>query len=156
MNTLDELEMLIQDEHTVVSFYTNGASNGEYVLTADAFIRPKSEHRDKFLNPHRTFGDLPMSMVKQCPACQEDWTQIHKVSVDLTQRYCCTVSICDSTYAQVKNRNLYGNNKTGETMARNTEEEEELLFFNLLTGEITTTVEEEEESFDLTNNGSGN
>jgi len=155
MNTLDELEMLIQDEHTVVSFYTNGTSNGEYILTADAFIRPKSEHRDKFLNPHRTFGDLPMSMVKQCPACQEDWTQIHKVSVDLTQRYCCTVSICESTYAQVKNRNLYGNNKTGETMARNTEEE---LIFDFVSGGIITktTIEEEPMMFDFSNNGGGN
>ena len=153
MNRLDELEMLIQDEHTVVSFYTNGASDGEYVLTADAFIRPKSEHRGTFLNPHRTFGDLPMSMVKQCPACQEDWTQTHKLSPDLMQRYCCTVSICDSTYAQVKNRNLYGNNKTGETMARITEEKEGG-FFNFGNENNTTTTSKKEEGF--FNFGGGN
>jgi len=117
---LTELERLIQDPNSVVSFHMNKTSEGQYILNADAIIRPSSMNRNMFINPHRTYSDLPHSMVKTCPSCQSEWQSF--VSNGLMDvRYCCGISICENTYAQVKNRNLYGESDVVKDMARNTE-----------------------------------
>ncbi len=118
---LTELEKLIQDPHSVVSFHMNDTGDGQYILNADAIIRPSSMYRNVFINPHRTFSNLPHSMVKTCPSCQTEWSAFVKGDTDTW--HCCGISICENTYAQVKNRNLYGGGSVAKDMARNTESE---------------------------------
>jgi hypothetical protein len=143
---LTELEKLIQDPHSVVSFHMNDTGDGEYILNADAIIRPSSMYRNVFINPHRTFSNLPHSMVKTCPSCQSEWQSF--VSNGLMDvRYCCGISICENTYAQVKNRNLYGESSVAKDMARNTE----IMFDLILDDDIEE--EDDDDMFDLTLGG---
>tara|TARA_R100001510_G_C7581936_1_gene154603 strand:- start:80 stop:541 length:462 start_codon:yes stop_codon:yes gene_type:complete len=129
-NKLNELEKLIQDPHSVVSFHMNDTGDGQYILNADAIIRPSSMYRNVFINPHRTFSNLPHSMVKTCPSCQTEWGTFVNQGVFDTW-HCCGISICENTYAQVKNRNLYGESSVAKDMARNTESQ---MMFNLNIG----------------------
>ena len=144
---LTEIEKLIQDPNSIVSFHMNDTGDGEYILNADAIVRPSSMYRNMFVNPHRTFSNLPHSMVKTCPSCQNEWGTFVNQGVFDTW-HCCSISICENTYAQVKNRNLYGKSSVAKDMARNTE----IMFDLILDDDIEE--EDDDDMYDLTLGGS--
>jgi len=60
---------LIYDNDTVVSYSYN--VNGSVLL--DAYVRPYSRLKDRYINPHRNMSGIELLSVKECPRCDVAW-----------------------------------------------------------------------------------
>jgi len=130
---MNEIDELLNDEHTTMSFSTND-NYGEKIITMNAIVRPASPLREKFLNPHRNIGNLPAMYVKKCPRCDSEWQALsYRISKDDRMKtafyHCCGIAICENTYNHFVRRvsDKVDILPTDENnMARGTESEEEL------------------------------
>ena len=54
-----ELQMLMNDSKTFITLHTNKTEDGRYILNGSASVRHDSRFRDTFLNPSRSYHNLP-------------------------------------------------------------------------------------------------
>lgn len=59
-----ELRMLMSDPKTFITLHTNKTEDGRYILNGSASVRHDSRFRDTFLNPSRSYHNLPHYIVK--------------------------------------------------------------------------------------------
>ena len=64
-----ELTMLMHDSHAFITLHANDGSEGRRILNGSASVRPTSPNREKFLNPSRSYHDLPHDIVRSL-----EWT----------------------------------------------------------------------------------
>ena len=97
-----QFEEFIDDEYTVINLQTNDAGNGEYVITMSAYIRPQSPLREKYLNPSRNMGRIPVEYARACPRCDSEWEpltyDIKDGQMKTTVYHCCGMAIDSTTY----------------------------------------------------------
>jgi hypothetical protein len=59
-----ELRMLMSDPKTFITLHTNNTEDGRLILNGSAAVRHDSRFRDNFLNPSRSYHNLPHYIVK--------------------------------------------------------------------------------------------
>jgi len=150
-----EIDELLNDKHTTMTFTTND-NYGEKIIVMNAMVRPASPLREKFINPHRNIGNVPVMYVRKCPKCGSEWQEAlsYRIQDDEMKTafyHCCGIAICENTYDNFVRR---VSDKVDilptddNNMARGTESEEELPTLTLDDEVLTLptiVIEEEEE-----------
>jgi hypothetical protein len=122
MNQTDEINMLMQDPASYITFQTNGGADGRRVLNGSAFVRQHSVHRDKFISPSRSYHNLPHDTIKDM-----GWTTVRIKGQPNGTRWKSTdtiapVYICAYTFSQLVKAPTRDNvlipSATGDTMER--------------------------------------
>jgi len=129
-----ELTMLMHDSHTFITLHTNDGGEGRRILNGSASVRPTSPYREKFLNPARSYHNLPHDIVRSL-----EWTPWKVKGEPLGSRYKAhdtdaLIFACGYTIRELvlKNQTPTRDNvdipsDTGETVSREIDSYESLL-----------------------------
>ena len=129
-----ELTMLMHDPKTFISLQTNGTEDGRRILNGSASVRHDSQYRDTFLNPARSYHDLPHDIVRSL-----EWTAWPVKGEPLGTRYkahdtAALIFVCGFTFREIiqpqqtpPRGNVDIPSNGGETVAREIDSYEAML-----------------------------
>ena len=127
-----ELTMLMHDPKTFISLQTNGTEDGRRILNGSASVRHDSQYRDTFLNPARSYHDLPHDIVRSLewvawPVKGQPLGSRYKAHDTAALIFACGFTIRELTMQTPSRGNVDIPSSGGETMAREIDSYETML-----------------------------
>lgn len=127
-----ELTMLMHDPKTFISLQTNATEDGRRILNGSASVRHDSQYRDTFLNPARSYHDLPHDIVRSLewvawPVKGQPLGSRYKAHDTAALIFACGFTIRELTMQTPPRGNVDIPSSGGETMAREVNSYEAML-----------------------------
>jgi len=127
-----ELRMLMSDPKTFITLHTNKTEDGRYILNGSASVRHDSRFRDSFLNPSRSYHNLPHYIVTGLewtawPVKGEPLGTRYKAHDSTAPLFACGFTIRELTMQTPTRDNVDILSGAGETVSREIDSYESLM-----------------------------